>query len=87
MLHRLIFAATLLAASHGSVLAQPTHTIDVWGARIEVPNQGPGGLFGGGATLPRDADVVTGATNLATSAVRPLVHTAPARLDARGRRP
>lgn len=87
MLYRLIFAATILAATHGSVLAQPTHTIDVWGARIEVPNQGPGGLFGGGATLPRDADVVTGATNPGISAARPLAHTAPARLDASGKRP
>ncbi len=50
MLYRLIFVATILAATDGSALAQKTHMIDVWGARIEVPNEGPGGLFAGGAT-------------------------------------
>ncbi|KMO30357.1 hypothetical protein VQ03_28520 [Methylobacterium tarhaniae] len=85
MSHRIVFATAFLAAATGSALAQPMHTIDVWGARIEVPNQGPGGLFGDRAPLSRD--VATGATVLRVPAAGPLAHTAPARLDTRGRRP
>ncbi|PIK73765.1 hypothetical protein CS379_06545, partial [Methylobacterium frigidaeris] len=77
MMYRLIVAAALLAAN-GSALAQQTHTIDVWGARIEVPDQGPGGLLGDGAMRGRETDIVTGATILGGSAARPLAHTAPA---------
>lgn len=86
MLYRLIFAAAILAATDGSALAQKTHTIDVWGARIEVPNDGPGGLFAGGATSPGAAETVTSAAKSGVSAARPLAHTAPASLE-RGRRP
>ncbi|MCF4127755.1 hypothetical protein [Methylobacterium sp. SyP6R] len=86
MLHRLIFASALLAATTGSVLAQQTHTIDVWGARIEVPNQGPGGLFGDGAMRPRDGGLAAGATLAGIAPARSLAPTAPALLDTRGRR-
>lgn len=81
MLYRLIFAATILAATDGSALAQRTHMIDVWGARIEVPNEGPGGLFTGGATSPGSAETAPSAAKSGVSAARPLAHTAPASLE------
>ncbi len=86
MLYRLIFVATILAATDGSALAQKTHMIDVWGARIEVPNEGPGGLFAGGATSPDGAVTVTDAAKSGVSAAQPVAHTAPASLE-RGQRP
>jgi hypothetical protein len=85
MLYRLIFVATILAATDGSALAQKTHMIDVWGARIEVPNEAPGGLFAGGATSPDGADTVTSAAKSGVPAARPLAHTAPASLETRRR--
>lgn len=85
MLYRLIFVATILTATGGSALAHKTHMIDVRGARIEVPNEGPSGLFAGGATSPGSADTVTSAAKSGVSTARPMAHTAPASLETRRR--
>lgn len=80
MLYRLIFAATILAAADGSAFARQMHVIDVWGARIEVPNEGPGGLLADAATAPGDAATGTGTPKSKASAARPLTNAAPASL-------
>ncbi|AWB22763.1 hypothetical protein DA075_19160 [Methylobacterium currus] len=87
MLYRLIFAVTILAATDGSAFAQRTHMIDVWGARIEVPNEGPGGLFAAAAVSPGDTETLTGAATPGISTVRPLANTAPASLKTSRPRP
>ncbi len=55
ILYRLIFDTTIVAETGGSALVRQTQMIGVWRTRIEVPNEGPGDLFGSGAaprTMP-----------------------------------
>lgn len=81
MFRNALFALVFVSATAGAASAQ-THTIEVWGAHLDVPDQGTGGLFGS-AIPSANAGNVTGSIGQSATDRQGRFHAAPGHRIAR----